>query len=172
MKPKYTVRPGSRIGIEADIAGRELDKLRKDNKLTTKNVVEAARPAKAPLHPAFTWDDKLAAEHYRRYEARELIRSVYVITEENKEPTQAYVHVSAQPGQDEGRYESVQVVVQSPDLFATCLAELQQKANAAVEAVRQLENAAKGSTDSERLTRISLAVKAFETAADVVRTLH
>jgi hypothetical protein len=63
-------------------------------------------------------------------------------------------------------------VVQSPDLFALALAELQAKVRGAVEAVHELERAARGSSDAERLAKVGLAVKALETAASAISSLH
>jgi hypothetical protein len=42
--------------------------------LNPHDVVDAARPAESVIHDRFTWDDGLAADHYRLWEARQLIR--------------------------------------------------------------------------------------------------
>lgn len=44
--------------------------------LTPQLVVDAARPPGSPLHDRFEWDDSVAGEEYRRYQASKLIRSV------------------------------------------------------------------------------------------------
>lgn len=61
-------------------AYKELEKIRKGNngKLTPGAVVDASVPKKAVLHPAFTWDDYMAAQKYREDEARTLIASLRV----------------------------------------------------------------------------------------------
>lgn len=46
--------------------------------LTPQSVVDAAKPAKHPLHDRFEWNDKIAGPLYRLEQARELIRSVKV----------------------------------------------------------------------------------------------
>lgn len=46
--------------------------------LTPEAVVEAARSEDSPLHGRFEWNDSVAAERYRKDQARDLIRSVKV----------------------------------------------------------------------------------------------
>ena len=60
---------------------KALDELAKRNKdrLTPRGVVAAARPARSPLHPEFTWDDRKCGELWRDEEARNLIRSYEVV---------------------------------------------------------------------------------------------
>ncbi|HUD75319.1 MAG TPA: hypothetical protein VMQ76_09630, partial [Terracidiphilus sp.] len=42
--------------------------------LLPEKVVEAARPVSSPLHSWFEWNDNKAAENYRIWQARQLIR--------------------------------------------------------------------------------------------------
>jgi hypothetical protein len=42
--------------------------------LKAADVVDAARPETSPLHDSFEWDDSEAAEQYRLWQARQLIR--------------------------------------------------------------------------------------------------
>lgn len=53
-----------------------LEEIRKANGgvLRPKDVVDAARPANHPLHSKFEWDDGEAAERYREWQARRLIK--------------------------------------------------------------------------------------------------
>lgn len=102
---RYAWVPGSRIGVNAQVAGERLAAITvaNDGSLTPAAVVDDARPPDSPLHPAFTWDDKVAAEKYRHVEARQLIRSVRVLEtgEDGKvKPILQYVSVSAS---EEGR---------------------------------------------------------------------
>jgi len=66
--------------IDVKAAYKELESVRKKNKgkLTPGAVVNASRPKKAVLHPAFTWDDFVAAEKYREDEARTVMSSIQV----------------------------------------------------------------------------------------------
>jgi spore germination protein YaaH len=42
--------------------------------LRPRDVVDAARDEKSPLHNQFEWDDSIASEKYRQWQARALIR--------------------------------------------------------------------------------------------------
>jgi len=65
---------------QLSIVRRELRKITSSaGKLTPEEVVNAARPDDHPLHRYFDWDDTAAAEKYRLYQARGLIRSVHII---------------------------------------------------------------------------------------------
>lgn len=65
------------IPDKAAVARVELEKLAAANggNLTAEFVVQAARSKKSPLHSFFTWDDTLAAEEYRKEQARRLIQA-------------------------------------------------------------------------------------------------
>jgi len=52
------------LGIDAQTAGSELDRIRqRDGTIIPAVVVDEARPEEAPLHPAFEWRDSVAAEN-------------------------------------------------------------------------------------------------------------
>lgn len=95
----YRWRDGYRASVNAQVAGERLGLIREANggHLTPGAVVDDARPEDAPLHPAFEWDDPVAAEKYREEQARHLIRSVYVVHEDpdtgEARPSLGYVHV-------------------------------------------------------------------------------
>lgn len=59
--------------------------------LTPQTVVDEARPAKAPLHDRFEWDDEVAGEAYRRAQAAQLIRSVRIEFSTEAEGERKYV---------------------------------------------------------------------------------
>lgn len=62
-----------------EVVHKELQTIRAAHGLLTPAlVVDAARPAEHPLHGHFQWDDGIAAEAWRREQARKLIRSVRV----------------------------------------------------------------------------------------------
>jgi hypothetical protein len=65
---------------EAAHIGAVLDAITKrDGALTPEALVDEARPLTSPAHKHFTWDDGLAAEAYRREEARHLIRGIVIV---------------------------------------------------------------------------------------------
>lgn len=171
---RYAFRSGNRYSVGADVAGVELARIQQAyGAVTPATVVDEARPEEAPLHPVFEWDDSVAAEHYRVWQARRLIKSVEVIVEDDKrEPV--YVHVPKRVESDAGGYQPVSVVVNRPDMYALALADLTRRVRAAQEAVEALQRAASESpeTDQERMARIAIAVQAMQTASAAVSALH
>jgi len=98
MSVKYAWRPGSRVSIDADKAGRELARIEKaEGALTAEVVLDRARSSNSSLHGHFEWDDGKAAEQHRLSQAGELIRSITVdISRSNVEasrPIRAFVSV-------------------------------------------------------------------------------
>lgn len=75
----------SRFKSRAEDAARIIRKAQKnhpDQICQAAAVVDAARPAKSPIHDDFEWVDKVAAESYRVERARKMIRSLVVVVEE------------------------------------------------------------------------------------------
>jgi hypothetical protein len=81
-------------GDVATDVGNEFEIIEKENgKLTPELVVETAKEEDNILHKYFEWDDEIAGDKFRRMQARMLIRSVEVITEDTKEILPAYVNI-------------------------------------------------------------------------------
>lgn len=118
MSVRYAWRPGSRVSIDADKAGRELARIEQaEGELTPAAVLGRARSANSSLHAHFEWDDSKAAEQHRLTQAGELIRSITVdITRSNIEPpkpTRAFVSVERK---GERTYVGVQTAMSDADL--------------------------------------------------------
>jgi len=91
----YSWKPGARIPVPAAVAAHELKRLEgEDGAIRPEDVVEIARAEAAPLHPAFEWDDGVAAERFRRVQAQHLIRSLVVRTVRVERPVRAYVNLT------------------------------------------------------------------------------
>lgn len=171
---RFKWRDGARFGIDADVAGKELQRITKKNgSLTSDAVVDAARPDDATLHPAFEWDDFVAGENYRKHQARTLIRSISVYTTpESTEATSVYVHVPRDSA-GESAYHPVEVVAERPDMYASALSSLFRHLESARGAVAELQRCAQESdTDPERMASIGLAVQALSTASAAISALH
>lgn len=104
MSVRYAWRPGSRVSLDPDKAGREMENIRTTHggELTPPAVLERARSANSSLHAHFEWDDGKAAEQHRLAQAGELIRSITVdISHSNIEPpktVRAFVSVERETG--------------------------------------------------------------------------
>lgn len=101
---KYEWKDGYISKIDPNTAGMELERLaRRDQEIVPMTLVEESRPADAPLHACFTWDDTEAAAKYREdIEAKALIRAIKVVyvrndTEEPLPPVRAFVSVVDEP---------------------------------------------------------------------------
>lgn len=131
----YVFRNGARIsGVDAKTAGDELARIQDQHgELTAPLVVDEARPDDAPLHPAFEWDDQLAAELHRQQQARSLIRSVQVV-QSDEPPAPAYLHIQAT-----GSYMPAVDVVRRIDLYEDAYRSACGRIAEAEHSLRQLE---------------------------------
>ena len=113
MKQTYAWKMGMSIPIKPDVAGTIFEKIIKERgELKPSYVVEAATPAKSPLHPWFEWDNEAAACKWREHQARDLIRCHVVLIHPDETPrseipievnsknsTRAFVSVRESDGQ-------------------------------------------------------------------------
>lgn len=88
MKPKQT---------KLAAVTRELRRIAKSNGgvLQPATVVDAARPKSSPLHSKFEWDDSAAAEAYRIWQARQLIKVCVEVLPGVSVPTEVFVSLSS-----------------------------------------------------------------------------
>ena len=120
----YQWKKGSHHKVKAQIAGEVCASLAEEGRLTAEELVEESRPEDAPLHAEFEWNDSIAAEEYRKQQARVVIASVIEVIEPGVVPTRAFFNIV----QKEANYESIRAIITDEDkkkaLFAKALAEL------------------------------------------------
>lgn len=86
-----------------------------DGVLTTEAVLEDAKQETSPLHRHFQWDDTVAAEAYRRWQARSLIAKCKITIEPRTESTiRAFVSLPSDRGMD-GGYRVTTTVLSDED---------------------------------------------------------
>lgn len=109
----YQWKSGCRHKTDPEVAAAEMNRLAEMNQLNAEALVEASRPADAPLHCEFEWDDTKAAEEYRKHQGRNLINAIIIINDEqeNPEPIRAYF----QTEEKSSNYEPINVILQSVD---------------------------------------------------------
>lgn len=82
---------------DADKVGRELERIERDEELTNVNVLEFARRNKtSELNKCFEWDNTIAGEKYRMQQANQILASISIVINDNKEPvetTKAFVNI-------------------------------------------------------------------------------
>ena len=76
----YKWKAGVRAPLPARVFGDRLDAIRTahNGRMTPAHIVDDARPVESVLHPAFEWNDAVAAEKYRQEQAGALIRKIIV----------------------------------------------------------------------------------------------
>ena len=95
----------------------------KDGLLHPQDIVDAARPARSPLHRFFQWDDTKAAEEYRKWQARELLQvTVEVIkTEGGDIPMQVFCSLTTD--RSDGGYRAMVDILGDKGMRAQLLAD-------------------------------------------------
>jgi hypothetical protein len=122
---KYFWKPKVVVPVPAQVAGEELERIRvaHNGRLTQADVVTEARDKANPLHRAFEWNDKKAANEYRLTQAAYIIRSITVTQETDDEdamPVRAFVNVQRD---DDRSYTSVAHAMSDADLRAQVIAQ-------------------------------------------------
>jgi len=109
-------KPGARL--KTKITGRELyaelERVRAKCGLTSRTVLEEARPVKAKLHKEFTWEDEKAAEQWRLKEAGDLLNVLQVVYENGPAEPQRAIVVQERV-EKENHYAPVHEVLQRRD---------------------------------------------------------
>lgn len=85
----YKWKTGSRIIADANAAAAQFEQLEKEGRLNAENVVSVNKPEDAVLHGEFEWRNKVAADEWRKHQARHLMNCLCVVAvnEESKEET-------------------------------------------------------------------------------------
>ncbi|MFZ1398914.1 MAG: hypothetical protein WAS33_18560 [Candidatus Promineifilaceae bacterium] len=177
LKKQFSLRRGTTVkGIPAQVVGEELTSIYAEHgRLTGKVVVEAARPEAAKLHPVFEWNDEVAGELWREFEARSLIKVVQVDTKSDEgKPvvTPVFYHIPAQGEEEKGSYHTTDVVISRPDLLLMALTSLRTQMAAVERAIDTLTLAANQKGDQDLTARIGIAALAFAAAREAVAALH
>lgn len=151
-------------GAPAEVIGPELERISHvHGGLTATVVVTEAKPPDAPLHPCFTWDDATAATEYRLWEARNLIRSVYVI-EDGEDKGAEYALVRAEG--ESGVYMPTAAVVQDEELLAAAIEHLKKNLIGAEKGLCDLQKRAEQKGDRRRVKYLVSATQHVGLARD------
>lgn len=179
--PDFVFRNGAHVkgGVDAQTVGTELDRIRdKHDGIKPQAVVDESEPEDAALHPCFTWDNEVAANEFRKVEARSIVRSVRVIYPESKHSEPAYVHVRKveTASEDEpqgGYYERARTVAAEFNLFDNAWRSAQERLSGASKALEELEALAQRHMSDESAARaeaIAVARSKVVEANDLLAT--
>ena len=97
---------------DAQTALKIMCELEEQGKLNAQELVNASRPADAPMHQDFEWDDAIAGEQWRKAQARVYIAGiVYAPVQTHGEPVRVFAKLTA--GSSE--YTNLETIMRSPD---------------------------------------------------------
>ena len=105
---------------DANVVGRELEVLAKNDNLNPESVLDLARDENNPLHNLFEWDDRIAAEKYRLSQARRIIQQIVLVNDHpNAETRELRAFVTE--SRSDGHYQLITTVVEDPDTYEVLL---------------------------------------------------
>lgn len=112
---------GNRFAADANLVGRELEKIENDNgSLDTRVMVDFARKNQdSELYKCFEWDNDIAAEKYRLQQANKVLCSISVVineSEEEREVTRAYVNIVDSEDNDR-KYKNIARVLENDEEY-------------------------------------------------------
>lgn len=121
-------KSGVRFKTPAEVAHEQIDNLRKRNggKVTARQVVDAAKVKRNPLHRDFEWDDTKAADEFRLNRARTMMNSLVIVRDDIKteRPQRVYEVVKdpkSPPQSSKKVYKTVDDIMKDPDNRAELL---------------------------------------------------
>lgn len=116
---------GFRYPVSADVAGKEFERIEKQNgSLTPENIVESARPESSKIHKLFEWDDSIAAESWRKQQARNVMSALVIVQDPETEHEQAVTFrafVNVNDSAENGKYINLQAAMETAETKAVML---------------------------------------------------
>jgi hypothetical protein len=122
----YRLRPGFRTRVPVEVAAPAIEahKKRNGDEVKVQELVDESKPVDAPLHPEFTWDDRIAANLHRLNEARYVVRSYEIVETDNDGREEAHIaNVCVTNEEDERVYVSSARAMTDAELRAQVIAD-------------------------------------------------
>lgn len=117
MKKEYSWTISGFFKVDANEVGKELEKLGDD--LTPDNVLEVAKDESNVMHNMFEWDDTVAGQKYRLWQARNIISNIRVnVISDDSEKRKIRAFVTTKK---ETVFEPIEKVVKNTDRYAILL---------------------------------------------------
>lgn len=114
-----------------------------DGLLKPEIVVEESRPATAPLHSRFEWNDSVAGQQYRIWQARQLIRVSIEVLKGTEETCKVFVSLTPDREEEAGGYRVMTQVLSHTQMRAQLLKDALDELEVFREKYRQLKELAK-----------------------------
>ena len=117
-------------GFEADAnkVGKELEDINLKEKLTREVVLNYAKNKESELHKCFEWDDNIASEKYRLFQASCILSSISIIvkdTKEKRKTTRMYVSIKNEK-ENEREYKSIVEVLENDEEYKQLISKAEQ----------------------------------------------
>ena len=114
---KFVWKAGAQFPVSAEFAAnviRDLQRSLNKDAISAKELLDASRDDGAPLHNCFEWDNDIAAEKYRVYQARHIINSIEIVyvkadTPEHLSRSRYFVNTAPNAPKVQGQFVSVDV---------------------------------------------------------------
>lgn len=99
---------------KANLIGRQIESIeqRNNKSVTPLDIVEDARDRRSPLHDCFEWNDGVAAEKYRLWQARNIINHLVVEVKYDGKVSDQRAYISVRENDEAGNPQSVYVTLQ------------------------------------------------------------
>lgn len=133
----------------------ELEEIRAahDGILHTEDIVEYARNPESALHGCFTWDDTKAAAEYRKWQARQVVQTVYVKVEDDGRSKEAPTYVSlTEDRQGRGGYRLMVDVLSDDELRGKLLKQALAEFDTWKQKYKQIKDLAAVFAERDKLT--------------------
>lgn len=166
--------------VDPNEAAQVLNTLyKRDGTLQAQAIVDEARPKSSPIHEGFEWRDKVAANEHRKWQARNMVRSIEIVQPKKPKPKpgaqtvevgrieskrSAYFYAGEGNPNTPSGYYPAEVVKQDFDLFDRAMQDAQRAMRGAEKRVEDLKQLAKQSDQPERMAQIAIAAEALSTA--------
>ena len=165
MKTIFKAAKGSMFSHEqAQIYGEELYRLREGNGdvLTPNQVVEKARVKSSSLHDYFEWNDAVASQKYRVWQARHLLGHIEIIIVQGgkKEQTRAFHNILVEIDEEKERgYVTIKEIRENRDYMDIVLEK----------AIKEIESWTERYEQYKRLSKFKVFRPVFKAAKQAIR---
>jgi hypothetical protein len=103
MSMVFVPKQGSRISTDtAQLLGERFTALATHGPLTAEQIIEDARPAHSTTQSCFEWDNDVAGDRYRLYQAQHYLRNIEIVRADDKPPVRAFHVIVQEPLTEHG----------------------------------------------------------------------
>lgn len=162
--------------VSPEDAAQELERIRvyHGGKLIPSDVVKSATPKDAVLHSCFEWRNSIAAHQYRQWQARNLIRSVRIemLSDGKTQDVPYFIHTceKTEDGKNNPYYQRATVALENFDEWGAAVIEAKGRIKSAEKAVHDLLVIAEKAKDDNKMSRMTIAVLALQTAREALQS--